>query len=78
MPYTAFKKYLLIDHGNNRHVFVNNPSELNAWFATYGVNLSTYPTTTGDIPDNLVMLNLTTGQAVTLNLLINTATFVIV
>lgn len=78
MPYAAFKKYLLIDHGNNRHVFVNSPTELNAWFANYGINLATYPTTVGDIPDNLVMLDVTTGQAVTLNLVINAASLVIV
>lgn len=78
MPYAAFKKYVLIDHANNRHVFVNSPSELNAWFTNYGINLSTYPTTVGDVPDNLVMLDVTTGQAVTLNLVLNAASFVIV
>ena len=29
----AYKKYILIDHGNNRHVFINSLGELTAWFA---------------------------------------------
>ena len=37
----AFKKYILIDHTNNRSVFINSLSELTAWFAGYGINMST-------------------------------------
>lgn len=78
MATSVYKKYLLIDHANNRHHFINSTSELNSWFTSLGVNMATIPTTgnTG-VPTNLVLLDLRTGQEVPIKLLIGTAAIVI-
>jgi hypothetical protein len=76
MATAAYKKYLFIDHANNRYVFINNTSELNFWFESYNINMATLPVTNG-VPNNMVMLDLRTGQVVPIELVINAASIVI-
>ncbi len=78
MATSVYKKYLLIDHANNRHRFINSTSELPAWFNSLGVNMSTIPTTgNSGVPTNLVLLDLRTGEQVPIKLVIGTAAIVI-
>jgi hypothetical protein len=76
MAYTAYRKYILIDHTNNRHIFINNTSELNAWFAAFNVNMTTIPATNG-VPNSLVLLDVRTGEVVPIQLVIDAAAIVI-
>jgi hypothetical protein len=67
----AYKKYILIDHTNNRSVFINSLSELTAWFAGYGINMSTIAVDANGVPTGLVLLNTSTGAIVPIKKITN-------
>jgi hypothetical protein len=67
----AYKKYILIDHTNNRSVFINSLSELNAWFAGYGINMSTIAVDANGVPTGLVLLNTSTGVIIPIKKITN-------
>jgi hypothetical protein len=67
----AYKKYILIDHTNNRSVFINSLSELTAWFAGYGINMSTIAVDGTGAPTGLTLLNTSTGAIVPIKKITN-------
>ena len=57
----ALKKYIVIDHTNNRYTFVNKVSEIEAWLATFSIALSSLTVDANGVTTTLKMINVTTG-----------------
>lgn len=57
----ALKKYIVIDHTNNRYTFVNKISEIEAWLATYNITLASLSVDNVGVTTTLKMINVTTG-----------------
>lgn len=71
----AYKKYILIDHGNNRHVFINSLGELTAWFAgqTPAVDISTLTVDANGLFTTLSLVRLDNGVVVPIKKVVNNA-----
>jgi hypothetical protein len=67
----AFKKYILIDHTNNRSIFINNTSELTAWFATFNIVMANIAVDANGVPTGLTLLDTSTGAAVPIKKITN-------
>jgi hypothetical protein len=74
----AFKSYLLIDHQNDRYVFINNIADSEAWFVQNNVNMANIPTDANGVPTTLQLINLATGASVPIRLVIRAAELQIV
>jgi hypothetical protein len=70
---TAYKPYLLIDHENDRHVFITNIADSEAWFVQNNVNMANIPTDSNGVPTTLELINLVTGASVPIRLVIRAA-----
>lgn len=67
----AFKKYILIDHTNNRSIFINSTNELPAWFATFGVVMANIAVDANGVPTGLTLLDTSTGKLVPIKKITN-------
>jgi hypothetical protein len=67
----AFKKYILIDHTNNRSIFINSTNELPAWFATFNIVMSTIAVDASGVPTGLTLLDTSTGKLVPIKKITN-------
>jgi hypothetical protein len=71
----AYKKYILIDHGNNRHVFINSLGELTAWFAgqTPAVSISALTVDANGVFTTLSLVRTDNGVVVPIKKVVNNA-----
>ena len=71
----AYKKYILIDHGNNRHVFINSLGELTAWFAgqTPAVSISALTVDAAGLFTTLSLVRTDTGVIVPIKKVVSNA-----
>jgi hypothetical protein len=71
----AYKKYILIDHGNNRHVFINSLGELSAWFAgqTPAVDINALPVDGNGLFTTLKLIRTDNGVIVPIKKVVNNA-----
>lgn len=71
----AYKKYILIDHGNNRHVFINSLGELTAWFAgqTPVVSISALTVDANGVFTTLSLVRTDNGVVVPIKKVVNNA-----
>jgi len=71
----AYKKYILIDHGNNRHVFINSLGELTAWFAgqTPAISISALTVDANGVFTTLSLVRTDNGVVVPIKKVVNNA-----
>jgi hypothetical protein len=71
----AYKKYILIDHGNNRHVFINSLGELTAWFAgqTPAVSISALTVDAAGLFNTITLIRTDNGVIVPIKKVLNNA-----
>ena len=71
----AYKKYILIDHGNNKHVFINSLGELTAWFAgqTPAVSISALTVDANGVFTTLSLVRTDNGVVVPIKKVVNNA-----
>jgi hypothetical protein len=69
----AYKKYILIDHTNNRHVFINSLGELPAWFAgqTPAVDINALPVDGNGVFTTLKLIKTEDGVIVPVKKVVN-------
>jgi hypothetical protein len=73
----AYKKYIVIDHTNNRWTFVRSVSEVTTWLNSYSITISTLPVTSTGALSTIKLIDVTTGLDVPIKPVISNASICI-
>lgn len=75
---TAYKPYILIDHENDSHVFLNSLNDADSWFAQNNINMANIQTDGNGVPTTLELISVITGQSIPIRLVIRPAALEII
>jgi len=73
----AYKKYIVIDHTNNRWTFVRSVSEVTTWLVANSVTISTLPVSSTGALTTIKLVDVTTGLDVPIKPVLNNASICI-
>lgn len=73
----AYKKYIVIDHTNNRWTFVRSVSEVTTWLVANNVTISTLPVNSTGALSTIKLVDVTTGLDVPIKSVLNNASICI-